>query len=58
MKDEPIQTIKRLEDSLLDTSGESKVELCNELETSGVDVNGFLLSTSRAKKIRFSRSGQ
>jgi hypothetical protein len=42
MKDDPIQTIKRLEDSLIDTSGESPAELRKELELGGVDVNGFL----------------
>lgn len=42
MKDEAIQTIKRLEDSLIDTSGESPAELRNELEAGGVDVNRFL----------------
>jgi hypothetical protein len=42
MKDDPIQTIKRLEDSLIDTSGESTAELRKELESGGVDVNSFL----------------
>ncbi len=42
MKDDPIQTIKRLEDSLIDTSGESPTELRKELEAGGVDVNRFL----------------
>lgn len=42
MQDDPIQTIKRLEASLLDTSGESPADLRKELETSGVDVTNFL----------------
>lgn len=42
MKDDPIQTIKRLEDSLIDTSGESAADLRKELEAGGVDVNRFL----------------
>jgi len=42
MNDDPIQTVKRLEDSLIDTSGESPAELRKELETGGVDVNRFL----------------
>ncbi len=42
MKDDPIQTIKRLEDSLIDTSGESPTEIRKELEAGGVDVNRFL----------------
>jgi hypothetical protein len=42
MKDDPIQTVKRLEDSLTDTSGESPADLRQELESGGVDVNRFL----------------
>lgn len=42
MKDDPTQTVKRLEDSLIDTSGESSAELRKELEAGGVDVNRFL----------------
>lgn len=42
MNDDPIQTIKRLEDSLIDTSGESTAELRKELESGGVDVNQFV----------------
>lgn len=42
MKNDPIQTIKRLEDSLVETSGESPAELRKELEAGGVDVNSFL----------------
>ena len=42
MENDPIQTIKRLEDSLIDNSGESPAELKKELESGGVDVNNFL----------------
>ena len=42
MKDDPIQTIKRLEASLLNTSDESSAELRRELESGGVDANRFL----------------
>lgn len=42
MNDDPIQTVKRLEESLIDTSGESPAELRKELESGGVDVNSFL----------------
>jgi hypothetical protein len=42
MKDDPIQTVRRLEDSLIETSGESTADLRKELEATGVDVNRFL----------------
>jgi hypothetical protein len=42
MQDDPIQTMKRLEASLLCTSGESPEELRKELESGGVDVSSFL----------------
>ena len=42
MQDDPIQTIKRLEASLLDTSGESPADLRKELESSGVDATNFM----------------
>lgn len=42
MQNEPIQKVKRLEASLLDTSGEPPAELRKELEAGGVDVTRFL----------------
>lgn len=42
MKNDSIQTIQRLETSLLDFSDESKTQLRTELEADGVDVTKFL----------------
>jgi hypothetical protein len=42
MQDDPVQTIKRLEASLIDTFGESPAEIRKELESGGVDVTSFM----------------
>lgn len=42
MQSDSIQTVMRLEASLVDTAGESSAVLRQELEAGGVDVTGFL----------------